>query len=117
MAAHASYGRCARLVSSKGLPMAERMYVGSAGTLKFDEYNKPYVTANEGQSGNVLYGRSERYVEKGKYEVTFESLIENLFTKDGRNFCHVDVVHSIDKEHTVLSLELLSIITLQSTMT
>ena len=80
--------------------MAERMYVGSAGTLKFDENNKPYVIANEGKIGNVLYGPYERYVEKGKYEVTFAILIDNLFTKDGRNFCHIDVVHSVGKEHT-----------------
>jgi FkbM family methyltransferase len=73
--------------------MAEKMHVGQAGTLLYDENERPYVVAKQGRPGFVLFGPYDRYIEKGTYKVTFEITIDENFKEDGIDFCRVDVIH------------------------
>ena len=74
--------------------VAEKLFIGVAGKACFDADKEPYVKAEAGKSGNVIFGPYEQYYETNNYEVTFYILVDEDFIPDGRNFCLVDVFHS-----------------------
>jgi FkbM family methyltransferase len=76
------------------MEVAEKLFIGAAGKACFDADKEPYVTAEAGKRGNVVFGPYERYYETNNYEVTFYILIGKDFIPDGRNFCQADVYHS-----------------------